>query len=119
MLEKIKNIADWWSVKTSNSKLSILNLFIILGLMFIIYRDGNQYRANINDCRNSYQQLLNQHNDFISRYNDYRMRTDKQIQKMQENFNDQQVKINERWLNEYQDLFEKVDRIYHERQVRK
>ena len=119
MLEKIKNISDWWSVKKPNSKLSILNLFIIVGLMFIIYRDGNQYSTNIEDCRKSNQQLLNQYNDFIGRYNDYRMRTDRQIQKMQEDFNDQQVKINERWLNEYRDLFEKVDRIYHERQVRK
>lgn len=119
MLEKIKNIADWWTEKTSSNKLSILNLLIILGLLYIIYRDGNQYTANINDCRDSYKQLANQHDDFIRRYNDYRMHNDKQIQKMQEDFNNQQIESNERWFREYQDLFEKVDRIYHERQIRK
>lgn len=119
MLEKIKNAADWWSVKTSNSKLAILTMLIIFGLAYIIVRDGNQYRANIEDCRDSYKQLLAQHNDFVRRYNDYRMLNDKRYQEMQKGFNDQTIEINSRWLDSYQELFEKVDRIYHERKVKR
>lgn len=119
MLEKIKNIADWWTEKKSHSKLSILNLLIIAGLLFIIVRDDDRYTADIEDCRIANKQLANQLNDIIHRYNDYRMRTDTQIQKMQENFNNQTVETNARWLSYYQELFEKVDKIYHERQIRK
>lgn len=119
MLEKIKNIADWWSEKKSHSKLSILNLLIIAGLLFIIVRDDDRYTANIEDCRDSYKQLNSEYRNFIRGYNDYRMRTDTQIQKMQEDFNNQTIETNARWLDSYQELFEKVDRIYHERQIRK
>lgn len=119
MLEKIKNIADWWSEKTSRSKLAILTILIIFGLLYIIYRDGNQHRSDIEDCRDSYKQLVNQLNDVVRRHNDYRMLNDKRYQEMQKDFNNQQIEINSRWLDSYQELFEKVDRIYHEKQIRK
>lgn len=117
MLDKLKYIADWWSEKASNKKLSILNLFIILGLTYLNYRDGGRYESNISDCREANIKLADELFDVKRRHYDYRLRTDKQIQKMQEDFNNEKIRINEKLLSEYRNLYEKTDKIYHETKI--
>lgn len=119
MLDKIKSIGDWWGDKASSKKLSILNLVIIISLGYLYYRDDGRFESDIKDCREINVKLSDKLFDLERRHYDYRLRTDKQIQKMQEDFNKEKVRINERLISEYRELFEKTDRFYHKSKITK
>lgn len=115
MLDKIKNVAEWWTNTAAISKVNLLLLSMLIIACYINYRDGNHYASSVEDCRQSYRQLFVKFDELSSRYHNYRMRTDQQIQKMQEDFNNRQIEENKRREQEYRELFETVDKIYHEK----
>src|SRR5690606_38737506 len=107
MLQKLKNIAEWWVNQTPNKKLSILNLAIIAALCYLYVDNGRKHDAAIEKCQGDVYELQAKLDAVRNRYDDFRLLTNRQVQKMQEEINIEKTK-------QYKELEEKYERLLRE-----